>query len=180
MVSWNNFEGNHVTRRTKSSWVFLLQKAISKLQKRCTFTAKNKGIFEGKQISTNQYLLPSPLFFLFSFLICLKIDFLFNPRLWGCSSLLSFGAGQAESARTKPSCFLARLMLRWAGQRGGGRWPVCQDSFLQNHKTAKRTWRHPCLSETRSVCVSVIPSFLVWISQAPVTTFCILVIFGEE
>ena len=37
------------------------------------------------------------------FFFAKRETFLFNPRLRACSSLLSFGAGQPESARTMPS-----------------------------------------------------------------------------
>ena len=138
MVSWNNFEGNHVTR-SKNQVGFSFAKGDFQTAKdvQFYFFCQEQRHFWGEQISANQYLLPSPLFFLFSFLICLKIDFLFNPRLWGCSSLLSFGAGQAESARTKPSCFFgkANAKVGWSG--GCLRGPVCQDPSCRITKLPK-------------------------------------------
>ena len=48
---------------------------------------------------------PSPFFFFSSDFLQQRKGFLFNLRLWACSSLLSFGAGQPESARTMRSSF---------------------------------------------------------------------------
>ena len=138
---------------------FSFAKGDLQTAKEVQFSCQEQRHFWGEQISTNQYLLPSPLFFLFSFLICLKIDFLFNPRLWGCSSLLSFGAGQAESARTKPSCFFGKANAKVGWAKGGWQMTslpgllLCRITKLQKELVASLT--HPCLTLARpglSVC----------------------------
>ena len=96
---------------------------------------------------------------LLSLFMFLKIDFLFNSRLWGCSSLLSFGAGQAESARTKPSCFFGKANAKVGWAKGGWQMTslpgllLCRITKLQKELVASLT--HPCLTLARpglSVC----------------------------